>query len=127
MRQYNRRNEIANARIDLRIEEEGSEIAERIFEIEDYNALVREYMGAYTSSELLDMIGYDTDDKALIEAYRRKADEEEQAYREENEPKLWAFYEEHKHEPKHDENGETWWDFFSDWHKDVYGFRPRYL
>lgn len=49
-----------------------------------------------------------------------------ETYREENEPKLWAFYEKHKNEPKHSEDGETWWDFFSDWHKDVYGVRPHF-
>ena len=50
-----------------------------------------------------------------------------EAYRIENEPKLWEFYDKHKDEPKQSEDGETWWDFFSDWHKDVYGVRPHYL
>lgn len=127
MRQYNRQSEIENARIELRIEEEGSEIAERIFEIEDYKARVRDYMANYTSAELMDMYGYGTDDEALGEACWRKYEEEQAVWAKAEEPKLWAYYEEHKHEPKHDENGETWWDFFSDWHKDVYGFRPRYL
>ena len=45
-----------------------------------------------------------------------------EAYRIENEPKLWEFYDKHKNEPLGD-----WWDWFSDWHKDVYGVRPHYL
>ena len=54
---------------------------------------------------------------------------EQQRYKEENEPKLIAYFEKHF-------KGKTWaeicaseelinhWDFYSDWHKDVYGYRP---
>jgi hypothetical protein len=45
-------------------------------------------------------------------------------YREENEDEFQAFYKEHI-------EGRTWeeinpqdWDFYSDWHKDMYGYRP---
>lgn len=125
MKQYNRQSEIANTRIELRKEEEACELAERIAEIEDYKARVCDYMLHYTSAELLDMYGYGTDDEALEEACWRKYEEEQSGYVGESE--LWAYYEEHKHEPRYDGENCTWWDYFSDMHKDVYGFRPRYL
>lgn len=50
--------------------------------------------------------------------------EEEERYRRENEPKIRAFFAEHI-------EGREWrcidpeaWEFYSDWHKDVFGFRP---
>lgn len=50
--------------------------------------------------------------------------EEHQKYRAENEPKIRAYFAEHF-------EGRTWdkidperWDFYSDWHKDVFGYRP---
>lgn len=33
---------------------------------------------------------------------------------------LKKYYEEHKNEDR-----SSWFDFYSDWHKDVYGYRPR--
>lgn len=51
--------------------------------------------------------------------------EEDERYRKENEPKIREFF------AKHIE-GKTWpeidpetWSFYSDWHKDVFGYRPR--
>lgn len=50
--------------------------------------------------------------------------EADMRYREENEPKIREYF------AKHFE-GKTWkeidperWDFYSDWHKDVFGYRP---
>ena len=50
--------------------------------------------------------------------------EEAERYRRENEPKLRAYFAEHI-------EGKTWseldpnrLDFYSDWHKDVFGYRP---
>lgn len=55
--------------------------------------------------------------------------EEAQKYREENEPELRKYFNKYF-------NGKSWaeiknseelynrWDFYSDWHKDVYGYRP---
>lgn len=57
---------------------------------------------------------------------------EQEAYTRKNEPKLIAYWEKYF-------KGKTWeevendatlysrFDFYSDWHKDVYGFRPRSL
>ena len=50
--------------------------------------------------------------------------EEEQRYHRENEPKIREYFEKRI-------EGKTWeeidpqdWEFYSDWHKDVYGYRP---
>ncbi len=50
--------------------------------------------------------------------------EEEQRYRRENEPKIREYFEKRI-------EGKTWeaidpqdWEFYSDWHKDVFGYRP---
>lgn len=49
---------------------------------------------------------------------------EEKRYREENEPKIREYFARHI-------EGKTWaeieperWEFYSDWHKDVFGYRP---
>ena len=61
----------------------------------------------------------------LYEEYCKLNAIEDRIYREENEPRLIAFFEENI-------KGKTWqeinqedWDFYSDYHKDVYGCRPR--
>lgn len=48
-------------------------------------------------------------------------------YREENQEKFDAFYKKYI-------EGKTWeeidpedWSYYSDWHKDMYGFRPRHI
>lgn len=50
--------------------------------------------------------------------------EEEKSYREENEPKIREYFATHF-------EGKTWpeidpeeWSWYSDWHKDVFGYRP---
>ena len=50
--------------------------------------------------------------------------EEEKRYREDNEPKIREYFEKNF-------EGKTWneidpdnWSFYSDWHKDVFGYRP---
>lgn len=61
--------------------------------------------------------------KVYMEAYWIGSDLLDRVYREENEPKLWAYYEKHKND---EGDFHDWWDFFSDWHKDVYGVRPHW-
>ena len=126
MKQYNRHASMQNTRRELRTEEEGAYVQERLDARETDRLMVQYYMDNYSSAELLDMIGYGSDDeKALCEAYERKEAEEQERYRKENEDKLWAFYREHL-ENNPDADGYDW-QWFSDWHKDVYGFRPHYL
>lgn len=49
---------------------------------------------------------------------------EAEEYRATNEPKLRAYYDQHIAGREWDEIDPECWDFYSDWHKDVYGFRP---
>lgn len=46
-------------------------------------------------------------------------------YREENQADFDAFYEKHIKGKAWEEIDPEAWDFYSDWHKDMYGFRPR--
>ena len=55
---------------------------------------------------------------------------EEDAYFAENEPKLRAYFNKNFlgktwEEIRQDEELYDCWGYYSDWHKDVYGFRPR--
>lgn len=126
MKQYNRQASEQNTRKELRAEEEGAYVQERLDAEHVHEVLVQEYMHNYSLNELMDMIGYGYEDEpAIIMAYRRLSEELDRQYYEENYRELWAFYEAHKSEPI--EGEDSWWDFFSDWHKDVYGFRPHYL
>jgi hypothetical protein len=58
--------------------------------------------------------------------YNSLCDTLQRRYCEEQEPKLMAYYKKYI-------QGKTWeeasvhWDFFSDWHKDCYGYRPRWV
>lgn len=65
-----------------------------------------------------DFISYIPD--GVIYDYR----EADRKYKEENEPKIRQYFAEHF-------EGKTWgeieperWEFYSDWHKDVFGYRP---
>lgn len=46
-------------------------------------------------------------------------------YKEENQDSFDAFYKEHIEGKKWEEIDPDVLDFYSDWHKDMYGFRPR--
>jgi len=48
-------------------------------------------------------------------------------YREEQEPLIKAYFETHIKGKTWEEVDKDRFDFYSDWHKDVYGFRPRTL
>ena len=57
--------------------------------------------------------------------------EEQEAYVEENLPKLNEYYSTHfanktRAEILASEELMSHWDFYSDWHKDVHGFRPHF-
>jgi hypothetical protein len=46
-------------------------------------------------------------------------------YRERNQEAFDAFYEKHIKGKSWEEIDQEAWDFYSDWHKDMYGYRPR--
>lgn len=122
MKQYSR-NTIATATRNT--------INAQLFDEEDYVVLMAEdefsakvnALSQLTYAELLDMYGYDDEeDRAITKAICIVNEREEQEYRITNEPLLWDFYKAHK-----DDEDREWWDYFSDWYKDVYGVRPHYL
>ena len=50
---------------------------------------------------------------------------EQDEYRDEHYGKLRQFYEEHIADREWNEIDQGAWDFYSDYHKDVFGYRPR--
>lgn len=48
----------------------------------------------------------------------------DEKYREENADSFNAFYAEHIEGKSWEEINPQDWDFYSDWHKDMYGYRP---
>ena len=49
----------------------------------------------------------------------------DERYRAENQTAFNAFYEKHIKGKRWEEINQADWDFYSDWHKDMYGYRPR--
>lgn len=49
----------------------------------------------------------------------------DERYRAENQTSFNAFYEKHIKGKTWEEIDQEAWDFYSDWHKDMYGYRPR--
>lgn len=50
--------------------------------------------------------------------------EEDRRYRETNEPKIREFFAEHIEGKEWKDIDPDMWSFYSDWHKDVFGYRP---
>lgn len=50
--------------------------------------------------------------------------DEEKRYREENEPKIREFFAKHIEGKTGEEIDPEVWQWYSDWHKDVFGYRP---
>ena len=50
--------------------------------------------------------------------------EEDKRYRRENEPKIREYFAQHIEGKTWDEIDPEDWQFYSDWHKDVFGYRP---
>lgn len=51
----------------------------------------------------------------------------DERYREENQSAFDAFYAKHIEGKSWEEIDPEAWDFYSDWHKDMYGFRPHHV
>jgi hypothetical protein len=50
----------------------------------------------------------------------------DERYREENQSAFDAFYAKHIKGKRWEDIDPEAWDFYSDWHKDMYGYRPRH-
>ena len=84
----------------------------------EINARIREL------SAILDSGINDNWDEAYSEYCKLNAILDER-YREENQPAFDAFYAEHIKGKSWEEIDPEAWDCYSDWHKDMYGFRPK--
>lgn len=51
----------------------------------------------------------------------------DERYREENQSAFDAFYAEHIKGKSWEEIDPEDWSYYSDWHKDMYGFRPKHI
>lgn len=85
----------------------------------DISARIREL------SAILEM-GIDEKWDDAYSEYTRLNDILDERYRAENQNEFNAFYEKHIKGKSYDEIRPEDWDFYSDWHKDMYGFRPRH-
>ena len=79
--------------------------------------------------ELSNILDYGISDgweKAYDEYFLLSAIMDER-YRMENQEKFDAFYNEHIKGKSWEEIHPQDWQYYSDWHKDMYGFRPRHV
>ena len=79
--------------------------------------------------ELSDILNGPIDDNwsETYSEYSKLSSVLDERYREENQEKFDAFYAEHIEGKSWDEIDPEDWGFYSDWHKDMYGFRPRHI
>ena len=63
----------------------------------------------------------------LYKEYVNINDVLDERYRAENQTAFDAFYEKHIKGKSWDEIDPEDWGFYSDWHKDMYGFRPHHV
>lgn len=91
-----------------------------------YNAMTDEEISIRINelSVILNGAMGDSWDKAYTEYSRLRAIQDER-YRERNQEAFNAFYEKHIKGKRWEEIDPANWDFYSDWHKDMYGYRPR--
>lgn len=76
-------------------------------------------------NDLLWQVEYGEEYDKLYEEYCKLNAIEDRIYREENELKLISFFEENIKGKSWEEVNQEDWDFYSDFHKDVYGYRPK--
>lgn len=94
-----------------------------------YNRIARPFGNSAMDKASYDMFEEDWMNKAVTNAYWMVSGEMDRRYKEENEPKVMAYFNEYFKGRTWDEirnNEELYdrWGFYSDWHKDVYGYRP---
>ena len=80
--------------------------------------------------ELSNILDGDCTTKAWDEAYKEYNTLTailDERYREENQTSFDVFYTEHIEGKSWEEIDPEDWQFYSDWHKDMYGFRPKVI
>ena len=97
--------------------------------MKNYNAMTDAEISK-RMDELADILdcGCTTDawDEAYSE-YRKLWDIQSERYRERNQAAFDAFYAEHIEGKSWEEIDPEDWSWYSDWHKDMYGFRPKHI
>ena len=63
--------------------------------------------------------------RKAYDEYCELSEEQNRRYRIENRSKFETYYEENIKGKTWDEIDSECWNFYSDWHKDMYGFRPK--
>lgn len=59
--------------------------------------------------------------------YKRLTAELDERYRKDNQEQFDAFYNKYIKGKRREEIDDEDWSFYSDWHKDMYGFRPQHI
>jgi hypothetical protein len=93
----------------------------------DYNKMTTKELNNRLNElyRLLNTLNPSTDEwDDIHEEYDRVCYILDERYREENEASFNAYYEEHIKGRTWEEIDPNHWDFYSDWHKDMYGYRP---
>lgn len=93
----------------------------------NYNAMTTEELKR-RSRELSDILEGDPTAEAWDKAYAEYGKINavlDERYREENQTAFDAFYAEHIEGKRWEEIDPEAWSCYSDWHKDMYGFRPK--
>lgn len=89
---------------------------------DEQRARLKELSAKLNSSWALGLDAFSTEEQDEFYKLNRLYNEE---YRQNNEDPLWDFYDAHIAGKNVEEIKSEDLDFFSDYHKDVYGFRPR--
>lgn len=88
---------------------------------EEINQRIREL------TNILDMQMMDNTWNEAYREYGRLNAVLDERWREECQADFDAFYEEHIKGKSWEEINPEDWSFYSDWHKDMYGFRPKHI
>lgn len=67
----------------------------------------------------------DDGDRTNFDEWEELCAIEQEECRERELPEITKYFEEHIKGKKWEDINPDTWDFYSDWHKDVFGFRPR--
>ena len=88
-----------------------------------------EYAEYENTQAEMSYINYTEEDKRDAEeaAYWAMVEREEREYYERNYKPFMEWTAEHISGKSFEEIAPETWDYYSDWHKDLYGFRPRYI
>lgn len=93
----------------------------------NYNAMTDEQIRIRLNElyQILDLQAGDEEWDKAYEEYSKLMDIQNERYRMKNQKAFDTFYKERIKGKKLEEINPNDWSYYSDWHKDMYGFRPR--